>query len=112
MLREIVVEQETSGDFRTTFRLCADGNVIAENVTELETQFLVSEMLVQAKAGADCVALFDTCGGEVDPATYRELVAPRHARRGRFCGPLRTCGRAQLRPHGWLFAGRRKSVFQ
>ncbi|HWZ87981.1 MAG TPA: hypothetical protein VNW92_04005 [Polyangiaceae bacterium] len=45
MLREIVVEQETSDDFRTTFRLCADGNVIAENVTELETQFLVSEML-------------------------------------------------------------------
>jgi hypothetical protein len=40
-----VVEQETSDDFRTTFRLCADGNVIAENVTELETQFLVSEML-------------------------------------------------------------------
>ena len=45
MLREIVVEEETPGDFRTTFRLCADGNVIAENVTELETQFLVSEML-------------------------------------------------------------------
>jgi len=45
MLREIVVEQEISDDFRTTFRLCADGNVIAENVTELETQFLVSEML-------------------------------------------------------------------
>jgi hypothetical protein len=39
MLREIVVEQETSDDFRTTFRLCADGNVIAENVTELETYF-------------------------------------------------------------------------
>jgi hypothetical protein len=45
MLREIVVEEETPGDFRTTFRLCVDGNVIAENVTELETQFLVSEML-------------------------------------------------------------------
>jgi hypothetical protein len=44
MLREIVVEEETPGDFRTTFRLCVDG-LIAENVTELETQFLVSEML-------------------------------------------------------------------
>jgi hypothetical protein len=45
MLREIVVEEETPGDFRTTFRLCVDGNVIAENVTEMETQFLISEML-------------------------------------------------------------------
>ena len=45
MLREIVVEEETPSDFRTTFRLCVDGNVIAENVTELETQFLISEML-------------------------------------------------------------------
>ena len=45
MLREIVVEEEIPGDFQTTFRLRVDGNVIAENVTELETQFLVSEML-------------------------------------------------------------------
>ena len=45
MLREIVVEEETPTDFRTTFRLCVDGIVIAENVTELETQFLISEML-------------------------------------------------------------------
>jgi hypothetical protein len=45
MLREIVVEEEIPGDFQTTFRLRVDGNVIAENVTELESQFLVSEML-------------------------------------------------------------------
>jgi hypothetical protein len=45
MLREIVVKEEMPGDFQTTFRLRVDGNVIAENVTELETQFLVSEML-------------------------------------------------------------------
>jgi hypothetical protein len=45
MLREIVVEAETPGDFQTTFRLRVEGSVIAENVTELETQFLVSEML-------------------------------------------------------------------
>ena len=45
MLREIVVEEETPTNFRTTFRLCVDGIVIAENVTELETQFLISEML-------------------------------------------------------------------
>jgi hypothetical protein len=45
MLREIVVEEEIPGNLQTTFRLRVDGNVIAENVTELETQFLVSEML-------------------------------------------------------------------
>jgi hypothetical protein len=45
MLREIVVEEEIPGDLHTTFRLRVDGSVIAENVTELETQFLVSEML-------------------------------------------------------------------
>jgi hypothetical protein len=45
MLREIVVEEEMPGNFETTFRLRVDGNVIAENVTEPETQFLVSEIL-------------------------------------------------------------------
>jgi hypothetical protein len=45
MLREIVVEEEMPGDFQTTFRPRVDGSVIAEDVTESETQFLVSEML-------------------------------------------------------------------
>jgi hypothetical protein len=45
MLREIVVEEQMPGDFQTTFRLWVDGTVIAENKTEREPQFLVSEML-------------------------------------------------------------------
>ena len=45
MLREIVIEEEMPGDFQTTFCLRVDGNLIAENMTELETQFVVSEML-------------------------------------------------------------------
>jgi hypothetical protein len=45
MLREIVFVEETLGDFQTKFRLRVDGDVVAANVTELETQFLVSEML-------------------------------------------------------------------
>ena len=45
MLREIVVEEEIPGNLQTTFRLRVDGDVIAENMTELETQFLVSEMI-------------------------------------------------------------------
>jgi hypothetical protein len=45
MLREIVIEEEMPGNLRTTFRLRVDGNLIAANMTELESQFLVSEML-------------------------------------------------------------------
>ncbi len=45
MLREIVIEEETPSDFQTTFRLRIGGHLIAEHMTELETQFLVSEML-------------------------------------------------------------------
>jgi hypothetical protein len=45
MLREIVIEEEMPGDFQTTFRLRVGGHLLAENMTELETQFLVSEML-------------------------------------------------------------------
>ncbi|HSY68706.1 MAG TPA: hypothetical protein VK813_08685 [Edaphobacter sp.] len=45
MLREIAIEEEMHGDFQTTFRLRIGGHLIAENMTELETQFLVSEML-------------------------------------------------------------------
>jgi hypothetical protein len=45
MLREIVIEEEMPGDFQTTFRLRVGGHLLAENMTELETQFLVSEMV-------------------------------------------------------------------
>jgi hypothetical protein len=45
MLREIVVEEQMPGNLQTTFRLRVDGNLIAENKTELEAQFLVSGML-------------------------------------------------------------------
>ena len=40
-----MVQEEIPGDFETTFRERVDGSVIAKNVTELETQFLASEML-------------------------------------------------------------------
>ncbi|MGE0615129.1 MAG: uroporphyrinogen decarboxylase family protein [Bacteriovoracia bacterium] len=37
---------------------------------------LVENMLLQARAGADCVALLDTCGGEISPDLYGKLVVP------------------------------------
>jgi uroporphyrinogen decarboxylase len=41
---------------------------------------LVHEMIVQARAGADTIAMLDTCAGEVDLGTYRSQVVPAIAR--------------------------------
>lgn len=38
--------------------------------------FLAENMALQARAGADTVAMLDTCGGEVDVDTYSEIVRP------------------------------------
>ncbi|MBI3558023.1 MAG: uroporphyrinogen decarboxylase [Deltaproteobacteria bacterium] len=37
---------------------------------------LAQNMALQARAGADCVALFDTCAGELTPAEYRATAVP------------------------------------
>ncbi|HEX4376727.1 MAG TPA: uroporphyrinogen decarboxylase family protein [Steroidobacteraceae bacterium] len=37
---------------------------------------LVANMVLQAQAGADCVAMFDTAAGALSPAQFRELVVP------------------------------------
>ncbi|MBC7395853.1 MAG: uroporphyrinogen decarboxylase, partial [Bdellovibrionales bacterium] len=37
---------------------------------------LIENMCLQAKNGADAVAMMDTCAGEIDPALYREVVVP------------------------------------
>src|SRR5690606_34595666 len=33
-------------------------------------------MVLQARAGADAVAMFDTCAGEIEASLYREKVVP------------------------------------
>jgi uroporphyrinogen decarboxylase len=33
-------------------------------------------MALQARAGADTIAVLDTCAGEIDAQTYREVVVP------------------------------------
>jgi uroporphyrinogen decarboxylase len=38
--------------------------------------FLVENMCLQARSGADAVAIMDTCAGEVEPGLYREIVIP------------------------------------
>lgn len=37
---------------------------------------LVENMVLQAKAGADAIAVLDTCAGEFDPVLYREKAIP------------------------------------
>lgn len=37
---------------------------------------LAANMLLQSRAGAECVALFDTAAGEIDVATYGKHVVP------------------------------------
>jgi uroporphyrinogen decarboxylase len=37
---------------------------------------LIENMCLQARSGADAVAVMDTCAGEVEPALYREIVVP------------------------------------
>jgi uroporphyrinogen decarboxylase len=38
--------------------------------------FLIENMSLQARNGADAVAVMDTCAGEVEPTLYREVVVP------------------------------------
>jgi len=37
---------------------------------------LIENMCLQARSGADAVAVMDTCAGDVEPALYREVVIP------------------------------------
>jgi len=52
----------------------ADGTYAAFNEKLLD--LLAANMKLQAAAGADCVALFDTAAGEIDAATYGRHVVP------------------------------------
>ena len=74
MLREIVIEEEMPGDLQTKFRLRVDGDVIAENMTELETQFLVSEMLDRIPS-LRVAPSYDAEQPQSDSASYRREAA-------------------------------------
>jgi uroporphyrinogen decarboxylase len=51
-----------------------DGTYPAFNEKLLD--LLAANMALQSRAGADCVALFDTAAGEIDAATYGKFVVP------------------------------------
>lgn len=47
-----------------------------EGFFEKLQDLLVANMVLQARSGADAIAVMDTCAGELDPATYGEKVVP------------------------------------
>lgn len=48
-----------------------------EAFTKILMPELLEEMLVQARGGAQAVALFDTAAGELSPGDYKDLIVPK-----------------------------------
>jgi uroporphyrinogen decarboxylase len=68
------VEGSHQGALGSAYDGLRDGRF--EGFNELLLDFLAENMALQARAGADTVAVLDTCAGEVDPKTYAEIVVP------------------------------------
>ena len=76
------VEGGHSGELASTKAGLTDGRF--EGFNEQLLELLAENMALQARAGADTVAVLDTCAGEFDPEIYRQ--ARRAAARG-SCSP-------------------------
>ena len=48
-----------------------------EAFTKILLPELLKEMVIQAKGGAEVIALFDTAAGELSPGDYRDLIVPK-----------------------------------
>ncbi|MEK6706563.1 MAG: uroporphyrinogen decarboxylase family protein [Bdellovibrionota bacterium] len=68
------VEGTHSGSLASAKRGLVDGRF--SGFIEKLTELLAENMVIQAKAGADCIAVFDTCAGEFDPETYSNAIIP------------------------------------
>jgi uroporphyrinogen decarboxylase len=68
------VEGSHAGDLADSKAGLKDGRW--EGFLERLTDLLAHNMAIQAKAGADTVAMLDTCAGEIDEADYRTHVLP------------------------------------
>lgn len=62
------------GDLTSAHEGMKDGRY--EGFLEKLLDLLAENMALQARAGADTIAVLDTCGGEVELSTYREKVVP------------------------------------
>lgn len=68
------VEGSHQGSLLSSKQGIEDGRY--EGFFEKLQDLLVQNMILQARAGADAVAVMDTCAGELDPWTYRHRVVP------------------------------------
>jgi uroporphyrinogen decarboxylase len=68
------VEGSHAGGLESTKAGLTDGRF--EGFNELLLDLLAENMALQARAGADTIAVLDTCAGEFDPKTYRDHVVP------------------------------------
>jgi uroporphyrinogen decarboxylase len=68
------VEGSHQGDLGSAKKGLTDGRY--EGFVELLTELLVENMAMQARAGADTVAMLDTCAGELSLDEYREFAIP------------------------------------
>lgn len=68
------VEGTHSGELRSAREGFEDGRYDA--FVERLLDLLAENMAIQARAGADTIAVLDTCGGEFSPEIYRERIVP------------------------------------
>ena len=72
------VEGSHAGELESSKAGLKDGRF--EGFTDKLHDLLVANMLLQARAGADTVAILDTCAGEFAPQIFQETVLPRLTR--------------------------------
>lgn len=72
------VEGTHSGGLIDARRGISDGRFSA--FCDKLIDLLAENMAIQARNGADTIALFDTCAGDFDAQTYREIVIPQLSR--------------------------------
>ena len=68
------VEGSHAGGLESSRKGLTDGRF--QGFLEALVEMLADNMALQAEAGAQAVAMFDTCGGEVDAQTYGQWVVP------------------------------------
>ena len=68
------VEGSHQGSLDLAKKGLTDGRFDAFN--EIMVPLLVENMSLQARSGADAVAVMDTCAGEVEPWLYQQVVIP------------------------------------
>ncbi len=68
------VEGSHKGDLADARAGLSDGRF--EGFCDLLCELLAENMAIQARNGADTIAILDTCGGEVDPMQFKTLIVP------------------------------------